>query len=135
MVDTIRIPHWGNIQGEVIDGAFRVLDEFEAVEQHTEAMKALQLQPPEEIAFATAALALRFGESAVAETGGHCPAPVTAEQLTEARRPEDIGHNLVWPCGCSGRGDAHAQGVTPAVQSTASRRRLSLFPTSDRPRS
>ena len=94
VVEDIRIPHKGNIQGEVIEGAFRVLDEFEAVNEHTEAMKALQLQPPEEIAFATAALALRFGERGVEETGGHKPAPVTAEQLIEARRPEDIGHSL-----------------------------------------
>ncbi|MBW8757036.1 MAG: DUF945 domain-containing protein [Burkholderiales bacterium] len=94
VVDDIRIPHKGNIQGDVIEGAFRVLDEFEAVEQHAEAMKALQLEPPEEIAFATAALALRFGERAVEETGGHRPAPVTAHQLTQARRPEDAGHSL-----------------------------------------
>ena len=97
-VEDIRIPHRagksGNIQGEVIEGAFRVLDEFEAVGEHTDAMKALQLQPSEEIAFATAALALRFGEHSVEETGGHRPAPVTAEQLIEARRPEDIGHSL-----------------------------------------
>jgi hypothetical protein len=44
VVDDIRIQHKGNIQGEVIEGAFRVLDEFEAVRQHTEAMKALQLE-------------------------------------------------------------------------------------------
>lgn len=93
VVQDLRIPHKGNIQGEVIEGAFRVLDEFKVVDEHTEAMKALPLQPPEEIAFATAALALRFGERAV-EEGGHAPAPVTAEQLLEARRPEDIGHSL-----------------------------------------
>ena len=80
--------------GEVIEGAFRVLDEFEQVSERTEAMKALQLEPSEEIAFATAALALRFGERGVEATGGHRPAPVTAEQLIEARRPEDIGHSL-----------------------------------------
>ena len=94
VVDDIRIPHKGNIQGEVIEGAFRVLDEFEAVTEHTEAMKALQLQLPEQIAFANAALALRFGERSVDETGAQRPAPVTAEQLIEARRPEDIGHSL-----------------------------------------
>ncbi len=94
VVEDIRIPHKGNIQGEVIEGAFRVLDEFETVEEHTEAMKALALEPPEEIAFATAALALRFGERSVEEAGGHRPAPVTAEQLNEARRIEDVGHNL-----------------------------------------
>lgn len=94
MVDDIRIAHKGDIQGEVIEGAFRVLDEFEVVNEHAEAMKALQLEPPEELAFATAALALRFGDRAVQETGGHRPAPVTAEQLIEARRVEDAGHDL-----------------------------------------
>jgi hypothetical protein len=93
VVGDIRIPHKGNIQGEVIEGAFRVLDEFEAVEQHAEAMKALPLEPREQIAFATAALALRF-ERGVEEGGGHLPAPVTAEQLNESRRGEDLGHSL-----------------------------------------
>jgi len=94
VVEDIRIPHKGNIQDEVIEGAFRVFDEFKAVEQHAEAMKALPLEPREEIAFATAALALRFGEQPVEESGGHRPAPVTAEQLNEPRRIDDIGHNL-----------------------------------------
>ncbi len=94
VVEDIRIPHKGNVQGEVSEGAFRVLDEFAAVDEHTAAMKALHLQPPEEIAFATAALALRFGERGVEEGGGHQPAPVTAEQLIEARRPEDLGRSL-----------------------------------------
>ncbi|MBN8490775.1 MAG: DUF945 domain-containing protein [Burkholderiales bacterium] len=94
VVENIRIPHKGNIQGEVIEGAFRVLDQFEQVNEHTEAMKALQLEPSEEIAFATAALALRFGERTVEDGGGHRPAPITAEQLNEARRIEDVGHDL-----------------------------------------
>jgi Domain of unknown function (DUF932) len=94
VVEDIRIPHRGNVQGEVIEGAFRVLDQFETVQAHTEAMKMLPLDPPEELAFATAALALRFGERGVEETGGHRPAPVTAEQLNEARRIEDVGHTL-----------------------------------------
>jgi hypothetical protein len=86
----IRIPHRGNIEGEVIEGAFRVLDDFEAVEASTEGMKALELKQDEERAFATAALALRYGE----RTEGQPPAPITAEQLIEARRPEDLGHSL-----------------------------------------
>ena len=94
VVDDIRIAHKGDVRGEVIDGAFRVLDEFAAVEEHTEAMKALQLQPAEEMAFANAALALRFGERADAATGAAIPPPVTAAQLTEARRPEDMGRSL-----------------------------------------
>ncbi|WP_422018635.1 DUF932 domain-containing protein [Roseateles sp.] len=93
VVEDIRIPHKGNIQGEVIEGAFRVLDEFEAVGAHAEAMKALQLDPREQIAFATSALALRFGERR-GEGSELRPAPVTAEQLVQARRVEDAGHSL-----------------------------------------
>ena len=90
VANDIRFPHKGNIQGDVIEGAFRVLDDFEAVDASTEGMKALTLRPEEEHAFATAALALRFGE----RTEGQPPTPITAEQLIEARRPEDLGHSL-----------------------------------------
>jgi Domain of unknown function (DUF932) len=86
----IRIPHKGNIQGEVIEGAFRVLEDFEVVDASTEGMKALTLNLDEERAFATSALALRYGE----RSEGQPPAPITAEQLIEARRPEDLGHSL-----------------------------------------
>lgn len=91
----IRLPHKGDVRGEVIEGAFRVLEDFEQVEESKEAMKAVQLEQPEETAFATAALALRFGEQTVEEHGGHIAAPVTAEQLLQARRPEDLDHS-VW---------------------------------------
>ncbi|MDQ6681395.1 MAG: hypothetical protein M3Y67_10605 [Pseudomonadota bacterium] len=50
-------------------------------------MKALTLNVDEERAFATSALALRYGE----RSEGQPPAPITAEQLIEARRPEDLG--------------------------------------------
>ncbi len=43
----IRIPHKGNIQHEVIDGAFRVLDDFGVIDQAAERMKALDLKPEE----------------------------------------------------------------------------------------
>ena len=86
----IRIAHKGNIQDEVIEGAFRVLDDFAAVDASADGMKALALKPEEESAFATAALALRYGE----RTEGEAPPPVTAKQLNTARRPEDLGHSL-----------------------------------------
>ncbi len=90
VANDIRIPHKGRIQDEVIEGAFRVLEDFEAVDASTDAMKTLTLQPEEERAFATAALALRYGERGE----GEAPAPVSAEQLIEARRPEDLDHSL-----------------------------------------
>ncbi len=90
VANDIRIPHKGNIQNDVIDGAFRVLEDFESVDASTEGMKAIELKPEEERAFATAALALRYGE----RTEGQPPAPITPDQLVEARRPEDLGHSL-----------------------------------------
>lgn len=86
----IRIPHKGNIQSEVIEGAFRVLDDFEAVDASADAMKAITLQPDEQRVFGTAALALRYGEAA----DGQSRAPVTPDQVTEARRFEDRGSSL-----------------------------------------
>ena len=88
--EEVRVPHKGNIQDEVIEGAFRVLEDFETVDASTDGMKALTLQPEEQRAFATAALALRYGERGEGEP----PAPVTADQLIEARRPEDFGASL-----------------------------------------
>jgi hypothetical protein len=90
VANDIRIPHKGNIQDDVIDGAFRVLDDFEAVDASSEGMKALELRPDEERAFAAAALALRYGD----RSEGQPPVPITAEQLIEARRIEDTGHSL-----------------------------------------
>ena len=89
ILDDIRIPHKGNIEGEVIEGAFRVLDTFEQVQEHTQSMKALQLGQEEQRAFAEAAIALRF-DGLTADT----PAPVTADQINTARRTEDLGSDL-----------------------------------------
>ena len=94
VLEDIRIPHKGNVQGEVIEGAFRVLDEFEQVGERAQAMKALQLAPPDQLAFANAALALRFGEGGSEQGEAIRPPPVTAEQLNEARRAEDVGASL-----------------------------------------
>jgi len=89
----IRIPHKGNVQDDVIDGAFRVLGDFEAIDASTDAMKSLTLNSDEERAFGSAALALRYGE----RSEGQPPAPITVDQLIQARRPEDFGRSL-WNC-------------------------------------
>jgi len=90
VANDIRVPHKGNSMGEVIEGAFRVLEDFKAVDASIDSMKALELKPDEQRAMATAALALRYGE----RIDGQPPAPITAEQLIEARRPEDQGPSL-----------------------------------------
>ena len=90
VANDIRIPHKGNIQGDVIDGAFRVLEDFDAIESSAESMKEQKLEFDEQRAFATAALALRYAP----DGDGRSPAPITAEQLIEARRLEDLDHSL-----------------------------------------
>ena len=86
----IRIPHKGDVRDEVIEGAFRVLDDFERVDASIAEMKAVSLDAGEEHALATAALALRYGEG----DDVRATAPITAEQLTEARRSDDVGASL-----------------------------------------
>jgi Domain of unknown function (DUF932) len=67
-----------------------VLEQFAQVDESVAAMKALRLEAGEERAFATAAMALRFGERAE----GQGPMPVGVEQVTAARRAEDVGSDL-----------------------------------------
>ena len=86
----IRIPHKGNIQGEVIDGAFRVLEDFEEVDASMDAMKSIELNPDEQRAFGNAALALRYGEIG----DGQQRAPISVNQVIEERRAEDRGTSL-----------------------------------------
>ncbi len=86
----IRIPHKGDIQGEVIEGAFRVLDDFDAVAASTDAMKVRQLVQDEQQAFAKAALALRYKPA----QEGRSQAPISAEQLIVARRVDDTDASL-----------------------------------------
>jgi hypothetical protein len=88
LVDDIRIPHKGHIQHQVIDAAFKVLDTFRTVDESVTAMKALTLQPQEQEAFASAALALRY------ERPEGQPMPITATQLNDPRRPQDTGASL-----------------------------------------
>jgi hypothetical protein len=88
--DDIRIAHKGDVRDDVISGAFRVLDNFAAIDESTEAMKVIDLHPEEERAFARAAITLRYG----AQLEGQPPAPITAEQLLQVRRPEDQGNSL-----------------------------------------
>jgi hypothetical protein len=86
----IRIAHKGSAKDDVIEGAFRVLEEFETVDASIDDMKSITLKPDEQRAFATAALTLRYGERGE----GQPAAPITAQQLGEARRFEDRGDSL-----------------------------------------
>ncbi|MDB5815711.1 MAG: hypothetical protein JWN23_2828 [Rhodocyclales bacterium] len=83
----IRVHHKGNIIDNVIEGAFRVLDDFERIDGQIEGMKKLTLNAGEQEAFAHAALELKYDT----ETG---PAPVTERQILSPHRTEDQKDDL-----------------------------------------
>jgi hypothetical protein len=83
----VRMRHSGNVVDNVIDGAFRVLDDFELVDQSRDGMKALTLNAGEQAAFANAALALKYDTQTT-------PAPITEAQLLRPRRMADAAPDL-----------------------------------------
>lgn len=83
----IRVRHTGNIVDNVIEGAFRVLEGFELVDQQKDGMKALTLNAGEQGAFARAALALKYDTDIA-------PPPVTETQLLQANRSADRAGDL-----------------------------------------
>lgn len=85
MVD-IRVKHSGNIIGNVIQGAYDVLDGFNLVREVKGSMQSTQLTHPEQLAFAESALMLKYDEEE--------PAPIQATQLLNVRRMEDRDSSL-----------------------------------------
>lgn len=78
----IRVPHKGDVTGQVIEGAFEVLDGFEQVQASRDAMRAITLETGEEEILARSALALKYDDPAR-------PAPVSETQLLAPRRFDD----------------------------------------------
>jgi hypothetical protein len=78
----IRVPHKGDVTGQVIEGAYEVLDGFERVQESREAMRAITLDEGEAEVFARSALMLKYDDPAR-------PAPVTERQVLEPRRFDD----------------------------------------------
>jgi hypothetical protein len=84
--EDFRVRHSGNVVGNVIDGAYRVLNEFDHVDASKDSMKQIKLRPEHQQAFARAALQLRYeSEENV---------PIESRQLNEARRFDDHGADL-----------------------------------------
>lgn len=84
-----KVRHSGrqDVIGEVIEGAYEVLNQFELIEDQRETMKSIQLAGDLQHAFAEAALAYRYDPA-------DGPAPVTASQLLAPRRREDASNDL-----------------------------------------
>jgi hypothetical protein len=87
-VADVRVKHKGQIVDNVIEGAFDVLDGFGLVREVREEMKAIELKPEETIAFAKAALSLKY------EPDETKSAPITESQILAPRRVADTGADL-----------------------------------------
>lgn len=87
---TIRIPHRGDIIGNVIEGAYEIVEDSKALAGVVQDWKAIQLAPGEQLALASAAMQLRFDEEAIAEGREQW----VVSQLNKVRRWEDKGNDL-----------------------------------------
>lgn len=81
-VADVRVPHKGDVAGQVIEGAYEVLHGFDRAQQSRDAMQAITLDVGESEAFAGAALALKYDDPAK-------PAPITESQVLAPRRFDD----------------------------------------------
>jgi len=81
-----RVPHRGNILDEVIEAAIRQSEQFAAVGMFVERMERTMLEEPQRLAFAEAAISLRFPK--------HNTVGLQPHKVLEARRPEDVGRSL-----------------------------------------
>ena len=81
-VADLRIPHKGDVIGQVIEGAYDVLEGFELVRDRQEGLRAITLDHGESEVFARAALSLKYDDPVK-------PAPITETQLLQPRRRDD----------------------------------------------
>lgn len=85
----IRVPHKGDVVGQVIEGAYEVLGIFDKVTESREMMKDTALSREEQEIFARTALNWRYDENA---EGKHIPLAPT--DLLTTRRREDNPNDL-----------------------------------------
>jgi len=82
-VADVRVPHKGDVAGQVIEGAYEVLRGFERVQESRDAMRAVTLDDGEAEVFARSALALKYDPT------DNKPAPITESQILMPRRLDD----------------------------------------------
>jgi hypothetical protein len=84
-ISKIKVRHSGHAADAVLDASYEIIEQFPQVLDSVQHLASLRLAAPEQQAFATAALALRYDEG---------QAPVTVEQVLEPQRNEDRDPNL-----------------------------------------
>jgi|688.fasta_scaffold170404_3 hypothetical protein len=85
MIEDIRVPHKGDVTGQVIDGCVSLMEKLPEVNESVRSMASMQLTAGEQRAFATAALVARYEDKA---------APVTPDQVLTLRRHEDAAPTI-----------------------------------------
>lgn len=90
IIEDLRFGHRGDVMGSVIEGAYTVLDGFEQVDESRERMIEYNLSRGEQMAFAEAALHLRFHD----DEEGIKKAPIRPDQLLTLHRAEDQRQDL-----------------------------------------
>jgi len=88
ILEDIRIGHRGDVMGNVIEGAYTVLQGFDLVDESREIMQQTRLSHEEQAIFARSALMLRY------DTDDAGKAPIQADQLLRPHRREDTGTDL-----------------------------------------
>jgi hypothetical protein len=91
-VASVHVRHSGNREhqvGQVIEGAYTVLDQGPRVIEKVKSWQQIELSQDERMAFAEAAHTVRF-----ADAEGTVETPIQARQLILARRPADMGNDL-----------------------------------------
>ncbi|EBK7613990.1 DUF945 domain-containing protein [Salmonella enterica] len=126
-VADVRVPHKGDVAGQVIEGAYQVLHGFDRALESRESMQAITLDEGEAEVFARAALSLKYDDP-------DKPAPITESQILMPRRFDDrrpdlwmtfnrVQENLT-KGGLSGRGANGRRQQTRPVQGIDSDVRL-----------
>ncbi|HBP1260452.1 TPA: DUF932 domain-containing protein [Pseudomonas aeruginosa] len=86
-VADVRVPHKGDVAGQVIEGAYQVLHGFDRALESRESMQAITLHDSEAEVFARAALSLKYDDP-------DKPAPITESQILMPRRFDDRRSDL-----------------------------------------
>jgi len=81
-VADVRVPHKGDVAGQVIEGAYQVLHGFDRALESRESMQAITLDEGEAEVFARAALSLKYDDP-------DKPTPITESQILMPRRFDD----------------------------------------------
>ena len=85
---TIKVPHKGDVVGQVIEGSYTVLEESKRALDQADAWAGVSLSRDEQVVMAESAHVLRFGDE------GGPATPIKPEQLLAIRRQEDASRDL-----------------------------------------